>query len=153
MRYVIAGQVIALVLLANLAAAQCETWISGCWEWVSTEYADGSLDTPATVGYSVQKEFLLDGRYFEYNDEALVREDTWECASYFDCIGGAIYMVNVARIGEEPWFYWREAGGGAVLYVYNAPLHYGPTVTTTYEAREPLPMNCESWGGVKSLYR
>jgi hypothetical protein len=144
--------VAALVMLVPFRAqAQLEEWIWGCWEWSSTVHADGSMDTPETLGYAVEFEFLPDHRFFEYRNEQVALEAGWEFRLYYECTGVIMYVVNMAKIGDGQWFYWTT--DSTRLRISGTPFHRNPTAISTYTVRAALPNDRISWGRLQAQFR
>ena len=96
---------ILLTLFVLPAAAQVE-WPSsfeGGWEWVSTEYADGTLETPASVEYSQQYFFSDQQEFIIYRDRQVYYESLW----YWNEIVAGSCMIEFLNIDQSDivW-YW-----------------------------------------------
>nr|MEE4268385.1 hypothetical protein [Candidatus Krumholzibacteria bacterium] len=144
------------VLIATLflaASAWAATPPVGTWEWVSTEESPGVLITPDDLGYTVQREFLVDGIYHEYRNEVLYRSgEYWvEDVEFMDMVIPALRISCYPGPVETSAFYfgptvlelWWGADPGGWPYLPQELL----------ASREPVSTEGVSWGIIKSLYR
>jgi len=142
---------LAVLLLAVSAFAAVPP--VGTWEWAATEESPGDLTTPADVGYNVQREFLDDGLYYEFRNEAIHRSGTYwvDDVEFMGLIIPALYI----ECGDDPTevcaylrgpgtleLYWGADGGGYPSYPIEVLVYW-----------ESVPNETSTWGGVKNLFR
>jgi len=70
--------VLTSALCASAGAMEPGYPFIGGWEWVSTEHLDtGEIETPASLGYTVQYLFSSSEQYVVYRDGQFEREGIW----------------------------------------------------------------------------
>ena len=130
----------------------------GTWEWVSTEYANGDMENPGTVGYREELYFgpLEDCRFIRYRDELVVEEGLWYWSSVF--IGPCCVEFVGTDFGDSwVWHIWQETG---VTWMrlqdgFECPpdVSNPPSKIETFFYRGPVANQAKSWGSVKAGYR
>jgi len=144
--------VIAIAFLcASPSQGQVESAIHGSWEWVSTTYQSGLVETPATTGHTQQVEFYADHSYRQFDDDALTRIDSWRWSYSYAHIGVIWYIDNVVFVGSDAARHWWTNSGS--LHLANAPAYSSPSVVSIYSSRAPVSAASTSWGAIKALYR
>ena len=130
----------------------------GTWEWTSTEYADGTVENPATVGHREELFFgpVEDNRFIRYRDETVIEDGLWYMGSVF--VGPCcIEFLGTDFNDSWGWFTYEESG---VVWlklqtgIICPPDHMGPlTKVETFFQRGPVAARELSWGALKSVYR
>lgn len=157
MRYSYLSLAIALLLLPELARAQSPDSFLGGWNWVSTEYSDGRVETPGTLGYSQQYYFGENGECTVYHDMAPVQQGLWYVG---EVIVGPCMIEHLSMLdGETPW-YWSLACGDPVCLVLTDGLDAQPCGVDVAETKRltltyfgTVPSDGVGWGAVKARYR
>jgi hypothetical protein len=149
---------IFLVMATTPAAAQYDLYFVGGWDWVRTEYADGTIETPASEGYTVQLLFGPEGEFVRYVNEIEIATSAWHVAYVW--IG--VYHVATLRTDlGDAWFPdigYADYPEGLTLYLYDSVELPGeatppPSETEVFLYRGPVPASSQSWGALKSLFR
>ena len=137
-----------LLLSATPALCQTDNMIVGAWEWQNTTYSDGTVDTPSSVGYTVQIQFSADRSFLRYQDYALLEQSFWEVSYVWVDMGGGMAHLEIVStyVGDQwtalaiyPWAFMRleKVSGGVEEYAY-----MGPVTNASV-----------SWGSLKAQYR
>lgn len=140
--------ILGLLLAATCAYGQATEELVGAWLWQSTTHADGSVETPATTGQTVQLQFSADMSFLEYRDGALVTDAEWGFAYVWVQIGGGlVHLTLIATSAGASWepltvlpealLELRNMSGGTELYLYTGV----------------VSSETSSWGSVKALFR
>ena len=139
--------IIVSLLLATCAYGQATDDIVGAWAWQSTSYSDGTVETPASIGYSVQLQFSSDMSFLEYHDGGLVEEGVWGIGYvWVEINGGMVHLELIETTTGDRWepmmtipgglLEFRNMSGGTELYVYMGA----------------VSNELVSWGSVKALF-
>jgi len=130
----------------------------GTWEWVSTTYADGTVENPATAGHGEELFFgpVGDNEFIRYRNEIVAEEGQWGMGSFF--IGPCCIEFLGTDFGDSwGWHTWEESGVTWLKLqtgVICPPDHMGPlTKVETFFKRGPVVNREMSWGTLKSVYR
>ena len=152
--------------LAFLVAAQFLPWqvraqvpdsFIGGWDWVSTEYLDGRIETPATLGYSQQYYFGASGEYIVYHDLTTAVQSLW---SLGEVIVGPCMIEHLSVMGDATLWYWFLTPGEPAGLVLTDGLDAQPCgvdipetkrITLTYVGT--VPNEVLGWGAVKARFR
>jgi len=138
------------------AQAQIEYPFLGCWDWAGTSYPDGSSDTPASIGYSIQICFHPGHTFVRFHDEVVFESSTWG-------VGELIiwpYFVEFLETGVGDYWHWTVLGGPPQFEMrlsdsVDLPGGVGgtPSFTEVYFSRGTVSTEARSWGGLKATYK
>jgi|GEM_PF-6562338 len=130
----------------------------GTWEWVSTEFADGTVYNPGSAGYTEELYFgpFEDNKFIRYRDEEATEESQWYWSSVF--VGPCCIEFLSTDFGDNwVWQIWEEAG---VTWMrlqtgFECPPDVGspPSKIETYFLRGPVATQERPWGSVKAVFR
>lgn len=130
----------------------------GTWEWVSTEYANGDIANPGTVGHREELFFgpVEDNRFIRYHDETIVQEGLWYWSSAF--VGPCCIEFVGTDFGDSwTWHIWIDSG---VTWMrlqdgFDCPPEVSnpPSKIETSFFRGPVANQEKSWGSVKAVFR
>ena len=144
------------VLCPLPSLAQDGQQFEGGWDWVRTEYSDGTVETPASQGFTVQLYFSPENEFIRYRGETEFQVSTWSLG----CAYIPPYLVEFLSTGVgDSWNYGvLDDGEAATLYLYDhieLPNGAGepPSVTEIFSYRGPVSAEENSWGSLKATYR
>jgi hypothetical protein len=130
----------------------------GTWEWVSTEYADGEIRNPGTVGYGEELFFgpLGENKFIRFRNETVFEAGQWYWSSVF--IGACCVEFVGTDFGDNwVWHIWEDMG---VTWMrlqtgFQCPPNVGdpPTKIETFFYRGSVANQERSWGSVKAEFR
>lgn len=153
------------VLFACLLACICASATlaqdmpcEGTWEWVSTEYANGDVETPSSTGYREELYFgpIDDYRFIRYRDELVVEEGNWSlvCVYIPPCF---VEFLSTDFSDSWTWNIWEDMG---VTWMrlqtgFECPpdVSNPPSKIETFFNRGPVANQERSWGSVKADFR
>ena len=138
------------------ANAQSEFPFMGCWDWAGTNFADGSTETPASVGHGIQLCFHPDYTFERYHDEVVVEVSTWGVG----CFNVGPYFIEFLWTEVGDYWHWAVLGVQPQFEMrlfdsVELPDGSGPptSFTEVYFYRGTVPAESLSWGGLKAAYR
>ncbi len=82
-------------------------------EWVQTEFSNGEIETPASVGHTEQYFFSHDHNFVKYIDEQGVAESPW----YLGNAVIGICVVEILSANAEDWVWTIEEGDVQHLFL------------------------------------
>ncbi len=95
----------ALILVAASAGAQMEHPFIGGWNLQSITQPDGTVLTPADMGYSTQLLFQEDGTFVRYHDAAIVHEGQWTLGDVWVTYFGNLICLTILQTTDGgDWF-------------------------------------------------
>ena len=97
--------VFIMIAAPSLAVGQFAPF-EGTWEWVQTEYSDGEITTPGSLGFTEQFLFGTDQIFVRYIDEQVIYEDVWDTG---EAVIGQC-MVEFLYAEAETWVWSIEEG-------------------------------------------
>jgi hypothetical protein len=152
-------QLVAIVvaLIVPLAAiAQDIDYLGGNWNWVSTTYTAGGVDTPETVGYTVQLHFGTDHSFVRYRDGVPQVTSTWHLTDIY----APPYMIEELSTGAGDLWYTHSVSWGEQTLLTLADSVALPTGVVGPHTRTEMymwisivPNEGLTWGQVKALFR
>jgi hypothetical protein len=145
---------VMLILCAASVSAQ-EFPRDTTWEWVVTVHADGSQETPGSVGYTTQFHFGDAAHFFRYRDGVLQSTTEWYAVVADTWLPDQPALLD---IGTEGLWIWGLSWPDATQLTLQDDVQWSggghpPTVTKYYALRSAVATTSESWGSVKSLFR
>jgi hypothetical protein len=147
--------ILVILIFCCLGAAVATAQVEGTWEWVSTEYADGRVETPATLGYGVQLYFGTQGEFIRFHDEVVQQLGQWGIV----CIYVPPFFIEPLTTDQgDDWFWSLLMDPGPVLQLVDSIVLPGvggdpPSVTETYALRQAVAVEPANWGTFKAAYR
>lgn len=129
----------------------------GGWEWVSTEYAGGTIETPDSVGYTQQYLFGEQGDFVVYRDHQVYAESRW---AWNEVIVGPCTIESLATEHDESVWYFMLLPGIPSTLVLTDGIWAPPcgveipiTKTLTFTYVGTVPSDRFEWGALKAQYR
>jgi hypothetical protein len=140
--------ILVFLLITTCAYAEASDDILGAWLWQRTINSDGTIETPATTGHTVQLQFSADMSFLKYHNGALVADADWGLGYvWVDINGGLVHLTLIETTAGDRWepltavpnalLELRNMSGGTETYLYTGAV-----------SNEPV-----TWGSAKALFR
>lgn len=95
------------LLIGSCTTALGQTELHGAWNWLSTEYPDGTVTNPGDLGHTVQHQFLPDGSYTLLHDVVVQEVGTWSAGNVLiETENGWICITYISTSTGESWDDW-----------------------------------------------
>ena len=137
--------IVALVALAAVAPVLAQSPI-GSWSWMSTELEGGVVETPESVGYTVQVQFSAEGEAFSFIDNALVEQAGW--SRFYVSDGPVWYYIYMTGLHGNSRIHQFTVGELTLESMDGAPYR-----RETYSFVSAVPTAGFSFGALKALFR
>jgi hypothetical protein len=126
--------------------------VVGVWEWSRTELGSGDIITPASVGFTIQREFgeaSAGSIYRHYVDEELIHQGQYGISHiWVDDVCIEILGIWCEDFVEN----WDFSLAGLDILVLVDSV-FSPNHLEYYHRRGAISLVPATWGSVKAMYR
>ncbi len=141
------GIMVALLAVATSVQGQASENIVGAWQWQSTTYNNGIVETPSTAGFSVQLQFSVDGTFLRYRDNALFQQSEWGSSYVWVSVNGGMVHVEFVSTAVGDW--WEPM---FVMPFVLLELRNSTGGIERYSFMGPVSNEMVTWGSVKTQF-